>query len=106
MQYHPDDFLRLMEAVEDAGGAMLAGRCMPKRFRLRVPRPGGGKRWKDFGTAGCGQEALFEVPYELPKGDLGAKMEKRGGGSLRVCAVDDDLGKWPRFSDNMEEDSF
>lgn len=106
IQYHPDDFLRLAEEVEAQGGVNLPRRCNPRKFKLPLPKTGGGKGWKELFTTGCGQESLFEIPYSLPGGRLGKKMRDRGGGLVVACAVDDDMGKWPRFANTIQEDSF
>lgn len=101
VQYHPDDFLRLLESVEDGGGAVLTGLCTPQRYKLKVEG-----KVRDYFTTGCRRESRFLIPYELPKGRLGQKMAKRGAGLVTACAVDDDMGKWPRFKSAVQEDSF
>jgi hypothetical protein len=107
MRYHPDDFLRLAEAVEEQQGALLPDPCVPQRYSLKIPDgPGDEPRWEDFYTAGCNKEARFVIPYPLPKGKAGRQMESRGAGFLTACAVDDDMGKWPRFASAMQEDSY
>lgn len=105
MRYHPDDFYRLMEAVEEAGGMQIERRCEPTKIRLKAPNARGEMKPKTFFTAGCQQNALFAVPYEVPQGRLGTKMQKAGAGVAIVCAVDDDMGRWPRFAHVIEEDS-
>lgn len=106
MQYHPDDFLRLAEEVENQGGAMLNDPCLPETYRLKVPDPDGALRWADYTTSGCLKDARFVVTYDLPAGEEGDRMAARGGGFATLCAVDDDMGKWPRFAGQMQEDSY
>lgn len=106
MNYHPDDFLRLLEGVEAEGGAMLPDRCRATKYALRIPDADSELRFRDFFTTGCGQDTRFVLPYKLPKGKLGEKMESRGGGLVTVCAVDDEVGKWPRYAHLIEEDSY
>ena len=80
MNYSPEAFLALMETVEEQGGVHLTEACQPKPFSLRYPDD----RVKKFHTTGCRQQARFVVPY----GE---------GQTLIACAVDDNMGAWPRF---------
>lgn len=107
MRYHPDDFLRLIELVEVTGGSQAEGRCEPVKFRLKQPDTKGEMRYKDFHTAGCRKEALFIVPYQKPeyKGEDDTMIEG-GIGTGVFCAVDDSMGRWPRFQNAVKEDSF
>jgi len=106
LQYHPDDFLRLSDEVERQHGTSVPGPHNPRRLRMKATDADGEERWQDAFTAGCGQETRFLVPYALPQGKLGKAMEKRGAGVVEACAVDDDMGKWPRFANVIQEDSF
>jgi hypothetical protein len=102
VQYHPEDFLRLAQTVEEEGGVMLGDSCQPKPYRLPIKdQITGEERQKQYFTAGCGKDALFAIPYRRSTDEPGER-----NGIIRVCAVDDDLGKWPRFQNAMEEDSF
>ncbi len=107
MRYHPDDFLRLEEVIEQQGGTRASGKCTPKKFSLKVPDAEGKVRSREYYTGGCGKESLFIVPYRKPssRDEKGATIEG-GTGTLVVCAVDDSLGRWPRFRDVIEEDSY
>ena len=91
MNYSPDAFLALMEQVEDQGGIHLKDRCVPRRYVL--PREGsdGKKRNRTYFTTGCNADARFLVPYD---GENGPR-------SAVVCAVDDEMGKWPRFQNEV-----
>lgn len=106
MLYHPSDFQRLAEEVENQGGTSLPGPHNPRKLTMKLPDAKGEQRWQDAFTTGCQQEAQFLVPYDLPDTRLGKAMEKRGAGIVQVCAVDDDMGKWPRFANAIQEDSF
>lgn len=106
MKYHPDDFLRLMEHIESVGGTLLPEPCRPRKFKLKQPNKQGDLKWTNLFTTGCGREARFAVPYNVPAGKRGDTMKERGGGIVIACAVDDDIGKWPRFSQAIEEDSY
>lgn len=105
MNYHPSDFQRLAEEVEEQGGTALPGAHNPRKLSMKLPDAEGESRWQDAFTTGCHQEARFLVPYALPGGKLGEVMEQRGAGIVEVCAVDDDMGKWPRFVNAIQEDS-
>ena len=71
MNFHPDDFLSLIEEVEGQGGAHLASEsCKPTSFRLNQPidpdRPDGKMHSVVFKTTGCHRRAKFLVP-RLPE---------------------------------------
>lgn len=96
MNYSQEDFIELIEAVEEQGGTHLDEDCAKKvvLVKKRVPR---GKTSR-FALARCGNASLFEIPYELE--DTGTAGEV---GIIRVCAVDDNVGAWPRFNKPQEE---
>lgn len=66
LNYHPDDFLSLIEAVEAQGGAHLSELCKPDLFRLNLPiddeNPKGPKANRKLTTTGCRRRAKFLVP--------------------------------------------
>lgn len=67
MNYHPDDFLALIEEVEQQGGVHLANEvCKPQNFRLNLPveegDPKGAKANQRLSTTGCRRRAKFLVP--------------------------------------------
>lgn len=111
MNYNPDDFLNLIEEAEAQGGVHLSEKCQPQSFRLMYPvdenRPEASqKRSKRFTTTGCNRQAKFLVPL-LPD----AYMAEHGidfdpvatePALVKVCAVDDAMGLWPRFQDAMQ----
>lgn len=129
MNYHPDDFLSLIEEVEAQGGAHLSSEsCKPSPFRLNQPldpdRPDGKMRSVRFATTGCHRRAKFLVGIlpeayfvdkEQPVDDEGNlvpfdfddesnPMLTTTDGSpalTKVCAVDDAMGLWPRFQNAM-----
>ena len=103
MLYHPEDFLRLTEAIEDVGGAIVVNPCRGRKYRIKMPAAGGKSKWEDKLTSGCGNETQFLVPYR-PPGTI--KDAGEGPHTALVCAVCDELGKWPRFAHVIEEDSF
>lgn len=82
MRYTQDELIELMDAVEEQGGTHLDDRCKAKKYTFV------GDKVNPVILAGCGNELLFEVPY------VGSNDAAE---SLTVCAVDDDMGKWPRF---------
>lgn len=115
MNYGPDEFLDLIEAVESDGGVQLPRRHEPSILHYKMPTIDGPK-WQDAFTTGCKREALFELPYDPaepvmipagPKAEMHdvdrpvpeeAKAQlARGAGLVVVCAVDDNVGMWPRF---------
>lgn len=73
-----------------------------------MPTVGGdGFRYKEFYTGGCSQESLLIVPYKKPdhRGKDGTMIEG-GIGTGVFCAVCDSMGRWPRFQNAMQEDSY
>lgn len=66
MNYHPDDFLNLVEEVEQQGGAHLNEVCKPEQFRLNLPlddsAPTGQKKSVKLQTTGCSRRAKMLVP--------------------------------------------
>lgn len=117
-----------MEEVERQGGAHSDERCVPQKFVLDQPKPGAEKMVKtDIYTAGCNAEAKFIVPYDPAQhvtvpgyngpddpnadymtvapsvGDAKAMKDRKSGFAV-VCAVDDNMGLWPRFAHVIEEE--
>lgn len=117
MHYQPDEFIELSNRVDGEGGYALSGDCVGEEFRLKIPDYKDEPKWKRLHTTGCGKSARFAVAYDptqpivldLPvydaKGQETGEVVKirhegeRFDGPARaaVCAVDDDLGRWPRY---------
>ncbi len=87
MNYSEPEFFALLEAVEGQGGEHLDEQCKAKRYEFV------GSDQKPVTLPSCGNNALFHVPYEARDAD-GMEL---GLHPLRVCAVEDDMGRWPRF---------
>lgn len=81
MRYHPDEILDLMAQIDEQGGRQLPGRCATREYPLTGDSHG------PVTLEGCGSATLLAVPYD--RGKLPSEV--------RVCAVDDDVGRWPRF---------
>lgn len=126
VNFHPDDFLSLIEEVEDQGGVHLAtDTCKPDTFRLNYPidedEPSGAKRNRKFQTVGCHRKALFLVPLSDERNFLSEEeiatnpgldfddskhpvlmmSDEQTPALAKVCAVDDSMGLWPRFQSAM-----
>lgn len=84
MKYDKDEFFDLMERVDADGGEHLDAQCQAREFTFS------GDKMRPVLLPGCGESALFHVPYEGIKG-------AKDNGPVQVCAVDDDMGRWPRF---------
>jgi hypothetical protein len=106
MQFTETQFLNLMEAVHDAGGESLPERCDGRVLKYTQEDSKGRQKTYETKTQGCKRDSRFVVPYEL--GDLSTKdrnaMLKRGGGFIKACAHDDDMGQWPRFRKKVMDD--
>ncbi len=88
MKYTREEFFRLMEAIEADGGEHLDKVHEHSNYLEFVGGP-----TKDVAQSyhrNCGESALFEVDYQPIHGDTLERME--------VCAVDDWMGRWPRFA--------
>lgn len=97
MNYSQLEFLRLMEEVEFQNGVHLDRDCVPSTFRMKS-KPNGPER--TYETSSCGNTTMFQVPYA---------QEDKGGvvthAAVTVCAVDDDMGLWPRFAHALKGDN-
>lgn len=89
MKYDPDTFFALADMIEDIGGAHLDEMCDARTFD---EFSGAGKS-KPLILAGCGESALFEFPYQAHSLD----GEGLGVYPIKLCAVDDAVGAFPRF---------
>lgn len=90
MKYSQNQFMRLIEAVEDQGGSYLDESCKPVRaFEFTGPNK---LKESEKALNYCGNQSMFEIPYEDEHG---------GKGTIKLCAVEDDLGNWPRFRDQV-----
>lgn len=91
MNYTPEQFFALIEAVEEQGGELTDDLCAARTYDFC------GEKSKPVTLSGCGNTSIFEVPYEAEdEGDVGEL------GLLRLCGVCDDLGLTPRFEHVME----
>jgi hypothetical protein len=87
------DFLRLVEAVEDQGGAHLDEVCSMSTYSEWT----GDREVKPLHVAGCAKRTLFEVPYDA--------LDKEGNEqeyphSVKLCAVEDMMHLMPRFQED------
>lgn len=87
MNYEQDEFFELIEAVEQGGGVLLDDLCKAKTYQWS------GSKGKPVTLAGCGNQALLQIPYDA----LDVRGNEQGVHPVVVCAVDDEVGKWPRF---------
>lgn len=85
MNYSPEQFFELIEAIEAEGGVLTEDICSARRYDMT------GKEGKPFSLRGCNNTSVFLLPY-----DLGDTL-----GEVRLCAVCDDLGATPRFEHVM-----
>lgn len=83
MNYSKEEFLTLMEQAEEQGCVHRDEVCDDTTYEF-------GDRVKPVKMRGCHNTTLFDVPYE-------SFIDARQGTVERVCAVDDAMGRWPRF---------
>lgn len=94
MNYSSDQFLRLMEEVEEQGGEHLDELCTARRFEFC------GDKIKPVTLPGCGNSSVFQIPYAATD----KNGREKGMQDVKVCAVDDALGYWPRFIKEVRPD--
>lgn len=87
MNYSQNEFFALVETVEEQGGEHLDKLCKAQTYKFV------GNKQKPMTLPSCGNSALFLVPYEAINRD----GSEAGLQPVEVCAVDDDMGRWPRF---------
>lgn len=83
MNYSKDEFFDLMEKAEAQGCVHRDEVCVDTTYEFD------GRR-SPVRMRGCHNATLFDVPYE-------SFIDARQGTVQRVCAVDDAMGRWPRF---------
>lgn len=86
MNYSPEQFFELVEAVEAEGGSLTEDLCVARKYNMT------GDEGKPVVLEGCGNTSIFRFPY-----DLGDTL-----GEVQLCAVCDDLGATPRFEHIMD----
>lgn len=86
MHYRRDEFFRLLDEIEFQGGSHL-DETHDNVYHTEFV----GEKIKGHEVEYCGENALFEVPY-FAEGDNDTMR------TVKVCAVDDRLGLWPRFA--------
>lgn len=87
MIYNHKDFFALIEAVEQQGGEHLDKTCEVRRYEFV------GDKSKPFIPPTHQDPTVFMVPYEA----LNKDGSEAGLQPVEVCAVEDDMGRWPRF---------
>ena len=93
MDYEPEQFLKLIEAVEEQAGAVLPDACEPKRFQLNQPKKDGSENIVTLATQGCGKHARFMIQYS-PTNSAEPKF-------ITLCAYCDNVGAMPRFREAL-----
>lgn len=91
MNYTPEQFFRLTEMIQKRNGVHLDELCAARTYDLTGPK--GRRPGKKLYMPGCGNYSIFSIPYE---GEGGKE------GTVRLCAVCDDLGASPQFESCME----
>lgn len=76
MNYSKEEFFDLMEQAEEQGIEHLDEVCTPKQYEFTG-------RARPVVMRACKNAALFAIPHD--------------DGVVKVCAVDDSMGRWPRF---------
>lgn len=88
VRYSHNQMVAIMDAVEEQGGEHLDEVCSLKKYDFVGPHS------KPLVLPGCGKSILFEIPYEYPPKDI---RNARIQGTVKVCALEDAVGHWPRF---------
>lgn len=87
VRYSANEFSALTDEIERQNGALLADPCVGSEVAYKIA----GRR-APARTVECRNKARFVVRYECDD-----DQADRGGGFATVCAIDDEVGKWPRF---------
>lgn len=96
MNYSPDGFNALQEALERRGGALLPDICTPQDVR-RTKKQGYTKdKTEKATTCGCNNLSMFVIPY---KGE--PKVNRPH--FVTACAVCDAIGAWPIVCEDVYE---
>ena len=90
MVYTEADFQRLVGAVEEQSGQHLNDQCKAKTYRWT------GTNEQPRVIEGCGNHMMFDVIYE-PYNEGNVVQ------TVKVCAVDDNVGMWPRFRHSIQD---
>ena len=85
INYNKDEFFALIEAVERQGGTHLDSMCTGHHYVCDS-----GDKAVEVTLPGCGSVAMFEIPYD-------SHIAGESFRTITACAVDDDMGRWPRF---------
>ncbi len=88
MNYTEDEFFQLIQAVEDQNGQHLDKVCKTQDYEYTGTKPHGRGPLK-----ACGNSSLLEIPYDA----LNKAGDEVGVHPIEVCAVEDEVGRWPRF---------
>lgn len=83
MNYTPDQFFALSEAIADDGGLHLDEMCKARQYTFT-----GGDKIKPAMLPGCGNLSIFDIPYE---GEDGKPHH------AKLCAVCDNVALMPRY---------
>lgn len=84
MNYTKDEFFDLMAQAEEQGATHRDEICGESVYEFDGLR-------KPVTMRGCNNSTLFDVPYDS------IVLDTRDAVVERVCAVDDAMGRWPRF---------
>jgi hypothetical protein len=94
LKYDEEEFFRLMGEVQRQGGQHLD----ETHEHVYHPKYSGDKTTEGQKPSGvlkyCNSNALFDVPYLNPDRSVSPTASE----SIKVCAVDDCIGLWPRFA--------
>lgn len=97
MNYSKDQFFALMEAAEEQGGELLDEVCDARTYSFT------GSRSKKVTFPMCGNSTIFDIPYlEDSDAPLLVGAGPTAQPRIKVCAVDDGLGLWPRFRERHD----
>lgn len=92
MQLSSDDrFIKVVEAVEAEGGQLLTKAHVAPALKYEIQDSNNRKRVIEVPGAGCGHEALLNIPYDASTGNT--KVD----GEIVLCAICDLLDLTPRF---------
>lgn len=89
MKYDEKEFFSLLKEIKKQGGVHLDDEVHEHVYHPHFVGP---KSAKGYTQTYCNSVALFDIPYLEQDNTVSPAIE-----SIKVCAVDDCIGLWPRF---------
>jgi len=87
VDYLNTELMDLMDQIAEQGGEHMDRTCVSREFEFVGPHS------KPITLRYCNNDTVFAIPYEA----LDKEGREAGLQPVEVCAVEDNVGMWPRF---------